>query len=62
MSMRERAREALRLFQETVQVIGPMMQPEHRDVAEQAVRVIDEALAVLSEQSTAALGSNGSCA
>jgi predicted nucleotidyltransferase len=39
-----RGMAALRLYQETVQLLRPILRPEHRDVVEETVSVIDRAL------------------
>ena len=42
------AEAALNLYRETIALLRPTMQSDHLEVAEQAIRVIDEASALLS--------------
>ena len=51
--MRERAQQVLHLYQETVKLAKPVMQPGHLAVAEQAVQIIDEALATFRANTSA---------
>ena len=46
-AMPERAQQVLHLYQETVKLAQPVMQPRHLAVAEQAARIIDDALVTL---------------
>ena len=45
--MPERAQQVLHFYQETVKLAQPVMQPRHLAVAEQAARIIDDALVTL---------------
>jgi hypothetical protein len=51
--MRERAQQVLHLYQETVKLAKPVLQPSQLAVAEQAVQIIDEALATFRANSSA---------
>ena len=46
-SMQERAQHVLYLYQETVKITRPVMQPNHLAIAEQASQIIDDALPTL---------------
>jgi predicted nucleotidyltransferase len=44
LSIESRAMAALRLYQETAQLLRSSLQPQHREVVDQAVTIIDQAL------------------